>query len=71
VVDTEYFTAAEIAKILKVSTETVIRIFQHRKGVLNLGTSESRFTRRYRVLRIPRATFELYLIETRVTAKHT
>lgn len=49
----EYFTPQEAADILKVSTDTIINKFQRRKGVLNLGGAESRFKRRYRVLRIP------------------
>jgi hypothetical protein len=62
----EYLTPQEIAELLKVSTDTVVRKFENRKGVLDLGSSESRFTRRYRVLRIPRRVFETYLIEASV-----
>lgn len=65
--DTEYLTPQEIAKLLKVSTDTVVRKFENRKGVVDLGSSESRFTRRYRVLRIPRSVFEAYLRETSVS----
>jgi len=65
--DVEYLTPAEISQLLKVSEDTVVRRFEHRPGVLNLGSSESRFTRRYRVLRIPRTVFEAYVIETSVT----
>jgi hypothetical protein len=65
--DVEYLTPQEIAELLKVSTDTVVRKFEHRRGVLDLGSSESRFTRRYRVLRIPRTVFEAYVIETSVS----
>jgi hypothetical protein len=65
--DTEYLTPQEIADLLKVSTDTVVRKFENRTGVLDLGNSESRFTRRYRVLRIPRTVFEAFVIETSVT----
>jgi hypothetical protein len=61
--DIEYLTTQEIADILKVSTETVTRKFQNRKGVIDLGSQESRFTRRYRILRIPLHVFEAYLAE--------
>ena len=62
----EYFTPAEVAKILKVSTDSVIRRFEDRPGVLNLGTEETRFKRKYRTLRIPREALEKFIIETRV-----
>ena len=62
----EYLTSAEVASLLKVSTETVIDRVWKRLGVIDLGSSESRFKRRYRVLRIPRETLERYLVETRV-----
>ena len=65
--DVEYLTPQEIAGLLKVSTDTVVRKFEHRRGVLDLGSSESRFTRRYRILRIPRTVFEAYVIETSVS----
>ncbi|MBN9615251.1 MAG: hypothetical protein BGO25_18180 [Acidobacteriales bacterium 59-55] len=64
--DVEYLTPQEIAELLKVSTNTVTRKFERRNGVLDLGSSESRFTRRYRVLRIPRTVFEAYVIEASV-----
>ena len=64
--DAEYLTPQEIAALLKVSTDTVVRKFEQRRGVLDLGSSESRFTRRYRILRIPRTVFEAYVIETSV-----
>lgn len=65
--DNEYLTPQEIAELLKVSTDTVVRKFERRNGVLDLGSSESRFTRRYRVLRIPRTVFEAYVIEASVS----
>jgi hypothetical protein len=64
--DSEYLTPQQIADLLKVSVDTVTRRFQDRKGVLDLGSCESRFTRRYRVLRIPKTVFEKYILETSV-----
>ena len=63
----EYLSPKEIADLLKVSVDTVVRRFENRPGVLDLGSPESRFTRRYRVLRIPRPVFEAYLNEASVT----
>lgn len=62
----EFLTAAEVAAILKISPESAIRIFEHRKGVIDPGAHETRFKRRYRVLRIPRETLEAFIVENRV-----
>jgi hypothetical protein len=61
----EFFTAAEVADVLKVTPDFVIRKFENRKGVIDLGSGETRFKRRYRVLRIPRKTLNDYLAEVR------
>jgi hypothetical protein len=63
---TEYLTAAEVAAILKVSPDHIIKKFERLPGVIDLGSSEKRFKRRYRVLRIPRETLERFLIGSRV-----
>jgi hypothetical protein len=62
----EYLTVEEVASILKVSTDTVIRKFENRPGVLDLGSGEGRFKRRYRVLRIPRETLEQFIVDSLV-----
>lgn len=63
----EYLTADEVAGILKVSSDTIIRKFVNQPGVLDLGSpAEGRFKRRYRVLRIPRETLEKFIVENRV-----
>jgi hypothetical protein len=62
----EYLTPTEVADILKLSVDTVIRKFERRSGVLILGRGESRFKRRYRTLRIPREALEKFIVETRV-----
>jgi predicted transcriptional regulator of viral defense system len=59
----EYLTPEEVAAILRVSTETVMRKFARRQGVLDLGSPERMHKRRYRVLRIPRETLESYILE--------
>jgi hypothetical protein len=62
----EYLTVAEVAAILKVSAETVIRRFATRPGVLDLGAKATRFKRRYRTLRIPREALEKFILEMQV-----
>jgi hypothetical protein len=62
----EYLTSAEVAAVLKVSRDSVIRWFEKRAGVIDLGSGEGRFKRRYRVLRIPREVLESFIVESRV-----
>jgi Bifunctional DNA primase/polymerase, N-terminal/Primase C terminal 1 (PriCT-1) len=64
----EYLTPQEVAAILKISTDSVIRRFKSRPGVIDLGSSETRFKRRYRVFRIPRQTLERFILENRICA---
>ncbi len=61
----EFYTLVEVATILKCSPDTVARKFARLPGVVDMGTPENlkRHKRRYRVLRIPKATFEKYLTE--------
>jgi hypothetical protein len=61
----EYLTSSEAAKILRISVDSVVRKFQHYPGVINLGTEERRFKRRYRVLRIPMASLQKFILECR------
>jgi len=62
----ELLTPAEVATVLKVSIKTAIRKFEAVPGVIDLGADETRFKRRYRVLRIPRPVLERFLVENRV-----
>ncbi len=62
----ELYTPKEVANILKVSVDSVIRKFEKVPGVIDLGTDETRFKRRYRVLRIPRSSLQKFLIDNRV-----
>ena len=48
------------------SSDTVIRKFEHRPGVIDLGVPESWFKRRYCVLRMPRETLRSFVVESRV-----
>jgi hypothetical protein len=63
----EYFTPAEVSQKLKISTKQVIRFFEGRAGVLNLG-GERRPTRtdkrsKYSILRISYPALVQFLSE--------
>ena len=62
----EFFTVEEVAKMLKVSGDTVRRCFQKEPGVIDLGAPERLHKRRYRVLRIPTAALNRFLYKKRV-----
>lgn len=57
----ELLTVSQVAAVLKVSEDTVVRRFARVKGVIDLGSAESRSKRRYRVLRIPVPVVEAHL----------
>ncbi len=61
----ELLSAVEVAAILKCSPDTVARKFSKLPGVVDMGSPENlkKHKRRYRVLRIPKATLEKYLTE--------
>ena len=62
----EFFTIADVAKMLKVSPDTVSRLLGNEPGVIDLGSPERRHKRRYRVLRIPAAVLNRFLHKKRV-----
>jgi hypothetical protein len=62
----QFFTVDEIAKLLKISRNTVIRRFENEPGVLDLGSPEPRHKRRYRVLRIPATVLNRFLQKKQV-----
>jgi hypothetical protein len=59
----ELLTVAQVAALLQISTDTVMRRFARVKGVVDIGTAETPRRRRYRVLRIPRTVVERWVIE--------
>lgn len=61
-----YLTVPEVAAILAVSDDTVIRQFEDREGVIDIGTPGRMHKRRKRALRIPRRTLERYIYERQV-----
>jgi hypothetical protein len=61
----EFFTVDEVAKMLKVSGDTVRRRFGKESGVIDLGVPR-RYKRRYRVLRIPAAVLNRFLHKSQI-----
>jgi hypothetical protein len=61
----EYLTPEEVGRILRVHRDSVIRRFEGRPGVLDLGAPECGKKRQYRVLRIPRAAVDRFIAEHR------
>jgi hypothetical protein len=59
----ELMTVRDVATVLKVSEDTVVRRFAKVRGVIDLGVGETRNKRRYRILRIPVAVVEKHLTE--------
>ena len=59
----EVYTPAELAKALKVSTNTIRRLFQDEVGVIKFGEANPRGRRAYQTLRIPRAVAERIIKE--------
>jgi len=57
-----YLTPAQIAGMLQLSTDTVVRMFEGEPGVLVVGANEgSRGKRRYRTIRVPESVFQRVL----------
>jgi hypothetical protein len=50
----EHLSVPQVATILNVSRDTVIRRFENEPGVIDMGTTEKQHKRRRRILRIPR-----------------
>ncbi len=57
----ELLTVKDVASVLKCGEDAVVRRFAKMPGVIDLGKSETRSRRRYRVLRIPKTVVERYL----------
>jgi hypothetical protein len=62
----QFYTVAEAAKILKVSRDTITKMFADQPGIVDLGSPERLHKRRYRVLRIPHAVFNRVIHKLRV-----
>ena len=49
----KHYSVVELAKLWALSERTIRRMFENEPGVLCWGSSERRFKRRYKTLRIP------------------
>jgi transcriptional regulator GlxA family with amidase domain len=49
----KHYSVAELAELWKLSERTIRRMFENEPGVLCWGSSERRFKRGYKTLRIP------------------
>lgn len=61
------YTVKEVALMMGLSRQTVIRLFEHEPGVIILKRPERMHKRRYRSIRIPRAAYER--VVNRMTVK--
>ena len=52
-----HYTPAEIAEILKVTPQTVQRIFRDVPGVIEFGSDETLYKRKRKFIRIPESVF--------------
>jgi hypothetical protein len=59
----ELLTVSQVATVLQVSEDTIVRRFAKVNGVIDLGIGETRHKRRYRVLRIPKSVVEAHLVK--------
>ncbi|HEX8817182.1 MAG TPA: hypothetical protein VF753_16915 [Terriglobales bacterium] len=57
----EVLTVRQVADVMQVSEDAVVRRFAKLPGVIDLGRAETRSKRRYRILRIPKKVVEKYL----------
>ncbi len=53
IVAERHYSILELAKLWNLSENTIRRMFENEPDVLQWGTPEGRFKRRYRTLRIP------------------
>jgi hypothetical protein len=62
----EYMTVREVARILRISEDSVLRKFVRVSGVIDLSDPPRHGRRPHRVLRIPRGVLARYLHEKRI-----
>jgi hypothetical protein len=66
----DYLSVGEVAAILGVSSNTVIRQFEKLPGVVDLGRQETLHKRRKRCLRIPRTVLEEFVQRHQANRPH-
>ena len=62
-------TVADVATILAVSDDTVLKQFGSLDGVIDIGTPAGKHRRRKRVLRIPQRTLERFISDRQVRVR--
>ena len=65
----KYLTVSDVASILSVSDDTVLKQFGSLEGVIDIGTPGGMHKRRKRVLRIPQRTLEKYISDRQVKVR--
>jgi hypothetical protein len=65
----QFLTVPQVAAILAVSDDTVLRQFAGMDGVVDLGSPETMHKRRKRVLRIPQRTLQRFIAERQVKVR--
>lgn len=65
----QYMTVTQVATILGVSHDTVLRRLGGMDGVIDLGSGETTHKRRRRELRIPQRALDRFLISVRVKVR--
>lgn len=65
----KYLTVRQVASLLSVSDDTVLKQFAALEGVINIGTQEQMHKRRKQVLRIPSATLQRFLMNKQVKVR--
>ena len=62
-------TVSDVAAILAVSDDTVLKQFGALDGVIDIGTPAGKHRRRKRVLRIPQRTLERFISDKQVRVR--
>ena len=65
--DKQVYTLADVAALMGLSRQTIIRLFQNERGVIILERRERTHKRSYRSIRIPRSVYER--VVNRLTVK--
>jgi hypothetical protein len=65
----QFLTIAEVASILAVSDDTVLKQFGALEGVVDIGAPASMHKRKKRVLRIPQRTLERFIADRQVRVR--
>lgn len=65
-----FYSPSEIASILNVSDDTILKQFGNLEGVIDIGTPGSLHRRKKRVLRIPSRVLERFIAARQVKVRH-